>query len=408
MSSLLKGAKTYVDGQWVGAASGETFEVKNPSTGEVLASVPNMNAGDTNVAIEAARKAFTTWQDTTVRERSLLLRKWFNLCVQHHEDLAKLLTSEQGKPLAEAKGEIGYSNGFLEWFAEEARRIYGEVVPAPTRGKELVLIRQPLGVAAMITPWNFPAAMFTRKAGAALAAGCTIVLKPAEDTPLTALALAALAEEAGFPKGVVNVVTCAHANASDVGTALCKSPHVAAMSFTGSTRVGKILFRQCADTVKKLALELGGNAPFIVFNSADLDKAVDGLMVAKYRNMGQTCVSANRIYVQDGVYDAFVEKVKARMESYLVLGDGMDPKANQGPLINENQFKKVCQLVDDAKDKGAQVVMGGQPATSNGPLYYNPTILTDIKPNMDLFSEEIFGPVVPFIKFKDENVSDLL
>jgi len=402
MSSLLKGPKTYIDGQWVGAKSGDTFEVKNPSNGAVIASVPNMNAGDTNVAIDAARKAFVSWQETTVRERSLLLRKWFNLCVEHQEDLAKLLTSEQGKPLAEAKGEIGYSNGFLEWFAEEARRIYGEVVPAPAKGKELVFIRQPVGVAAMITPWNFPAAMFTRKAGAALAAGCTIVLKPAEDTPLTALALAALAEQAGFPKGVVNVVTCKHENASEVGNALCKSPHVAAMSFTGSTRVGKILYRQCADTVKKMALELGGNAPFIVFNSADLDKAVDGLMVAKYRNMGQTCVSANRVFVQDKVFEAFVEKVKGRMEAQLVLGDGMKANVNQGPLINENQFKKVCSLVEDAKVKGAQVVMGGQPATSNGPLFYNPTILTNVNSSMELFKDEIFGPVVSFIRFKDE------
>merc|ERR1711878_14645 len=273
MSSLLKGSTSYIDGQWVGAASGETFQVTNPATGAVIGSVPNMNAGDTNVAIHAAKNAFESWQQTTVRERSILLRKWFNLCVEHQEDLAKLLTSEQGKPLAEAKG------------------------------KELVFIRQPVGVAAMITPWNFPAAMFTRKAGAALAAGCTIVLKPAEDTPLTALALAALAEKAGFPKGVIDVVTCEHKNASEVGDALCKSPDVAAMSFTGSTRVGKILYRQCADTVKKMALELGGNAPFIVFNSADLDKAVDGLMVAKYRNMGQSCVSANRIFVQDQIYE---------------------------------------------------------------------------------------------------------
>jgi len=403
MSSLLKGSTSYIDGQWVGAASGETFQVTNPATGAVIGSVPNMNAGDTNVAIHAAKNAFESWQQTTVRERSILLRKWFNLCVEHHEDLAKLLTSEQGKPLAEAKGEIGYSNGFLEWFAEEARRINGEVVPAPTKGKELVFIRQPVGVAAMITPWNFPAAMFTRKAGAALAAGCTIVLKPAEDTPLTALALAALAEKAGFPKGVINVVTCEHKNASEVGDALCKSPDVAAMSFTGSTRVGKILYRQCADTVKKMALELGGNAPFIVFNSADLDKAVDGLMVAKYRNMGQTCVSANRIFVQDQIYEAFVEKVKTRMEEYLVLGNGMEANVNQGPLINENQFKKVCSLVEDAKSKGAQVVVGGSPAPNHGSLYYNPTILTNIKDNMEIFRDEVFGPVVPFIKFTEEN-----
>jgi len=400
MASLLKGPKTYVNGEWVGAVSGKTFEVTNPSNGEVIASVPDMNAGDANVAIAAAQKAFTTWRETTVKERSVLLRKWFGLCEQHKEDLAKLLTSEQGKPLAEAMGEIGYSNGFLEWFAEEARRIYGEVVPAPTKGKELVFIRQPVGVAAMITPWNFPAAMITRKAGAALAAGCTLVVKPAEDTPLTALALAALAEEAGFPKGVINVVTSTHGNASEVGQAFCESPDVAALSFTGSTRVGKILYRQCAGTVKKLALELGGNAPFIVFDSADLDKAVDGMMVAKFRNMGQTCVSTNRVFVQDGVHDAFIAKLQERITKNLVLGDGMDPKVNQGPLINTNQFKRVCNLLDGAKAAGANVVMGGSP---KGNLHFQPTIITDVNPGMEVFKDEIFGPVISVIRFKHEN-----
>ena len=404
MSSLLKDSKAYVNGQWVEASTGKTFEVKNPVDGKVIASVPDMSAGDTKVAIDAANKAFASWKETTVKERSILLRKWFNLCEEHKEDLAKLLTSEQGKPLAESRGEIGYSNGFLEWFAEEARRINGEVVPAPTKGKEMVFIRQPVGVAAMITPWNFPAAMITRKAGAALAAGCTLVVKPAEDTPLTALALANLAEQAGFPKGVVNVVTCAHANASEVGKALCDSPDVGVMSFTGSSRVGKILYRQCAGTVKKLAMELGGDAPFIVFNSADLDKAVEGMMVAKFRNMGQTCVSANRVFVQDEIHDAFIEKLRTRIEKSLVLGDGMDPNVNQGPLINQSQFTKVCSLVEDAKDKGAGVVLGGTKDEARGGLFYLPTILTDVKSSMEIFKEEIFGPVVSVIKFKNEEV----
>jgi len=402
MASLLKGSKAYVNGQWVEASTGKTFEVKNPVDGKVIASVPDMSAGDTKVAIDAASKAFASWKETTVRERSILLRKWFTLCEEHKEDLAKLLTSEQGKPLAEARGEIGYSNGFLEWFAEEARRIYGEVVPAPTKGKEMVLIRQPVGVAALITPWNFPAAMITRKAGAALASGCTIVVKPAEDTPLTALALANLAEQAGFPKGVINVVTCQHGNASDVGKAMCDSPDVGVMSFTGSSRVGKILYRQCAGTVKKLALELGGDAPFIVFNSADLDKAVEGMMVAKFRNMGQTCVSANRVFVQEEIHDAFIEKLKSKIEKALVLGDGMDPAVNQGPLINQPQFTKVCSLVDDAKGKGAGVALGGTKCEARGGLYYLPTILTDVNSTMDIFREEIFGPVVSIIKFKHE------
>ena len=404
MSTLLKDSKAYVNGQWVEASTGKTFEVKNPVDGKVIASVPDMSAGDTKVAIDAANKAFASWKETTVKERSILLRKWFNLCEEHKEDLAKLLTSEQGKPLAESRGEIGYSNGFLEWFAEEARRINGEVVPAPTKGKEMVFIRQPVGVAAMITPWNFPAAMITRKAGAALAAGCTLVVKPAEDTPLTALALANLAEQAGFPKGVVNVVTCAHANASEVGKALCDSPDVGVMSFTGSSRVGKILYRQCAGTVKKLAMELGGDAPFIVFNSADLDKAVEGMMVAKFRNMGQTCVSANRVFVQDEIHDAFIEKLRTRIEKSLVLGDGMDPNVNQGPLINQSQFTKVCSLVEDAKDKGAGVVLGGAKDEAHGGLFYLPTILTDVKSGMEIFKEEIFGPVVSVIKFKNEEV----
>ena len=404
MSSLLKDSKAYVNGQWVEASTGKTFEVKNPVDGKVIASVPDMSAGDTKVAIDAANKAFASWKETTVKERSILLRKWFNLCEEHKEDLAKLLTSEQGKPLAESRGEIGYSNGFLEWFAEEARRINGEVVPAPTKGKEMVFIRQPVGVAAMITPWNFPAAMITRKAGAALAAGCTLVVKPAEDTPLTALALANLAEQAGFPKGVVNVVTCAHANASEVGKAMCDSPDVGVMSFTGSSRVGKILYRQCAGTVKKLAMELGGDAPFIVFNSADLDKAVEGMMVAKFRNMGQTCVSANRVFVQDEIHDAFIEKLRTRIEKSLVLGDGMDPNVNQGPLINQSQFTKVCSLVEDAKDKGAGVVLGGAKDETRGGLFYLPTILTDVKSGMEIFKEEIFGPVVSVIKFKNEEV----
>jgi len=393
--------KAFVDGAWVSAASGKTFNVKNPFDGSVVAAVPDMGKEDTDKAIDAAHTAFKTWRETTAKQRSNLLRKWYELVLQNQEELATIMTKEQGKPLAEAKGEVGYGASFFEWFSEEARRINGDVVPAPQANRQMVFTREPIGVAAMITPWNFPNAMITRKVGAALASGCTCVVKPAEDTPLSALALMALAEQAGIPKGVVNVVTCAHENSSDVGKAMCASPKVAALSFTGSTRVGKILYRQCADTVKKISLELGGNAPFIVFNSADLDLAVRGLMVSKFRNAGQTCISSNRIFIQSGIYDALVAKLKETIEKEVKAGDGLAQGVTQGPLINARQFERVVRLVDEAQAKGAKVAMGGG-KDAPGELFYKPTILTDLGPSMEVFQEEIFGPVLPLIKFETE------
>jgi len=391
--------KAYINGAWVG--SDKTYEVRNPANDKVIANVPNQGEQETQQAIDAAYEAFQSWRWTTAKERSNLLRKWFDLCQANADELAKILTAEQGKPLAEAKGEVGYGNSFLEWFSEEARRIDGDVPQSPTNSKQMMFIRQPIGVAAIICPWNFPNAMITRKLGAALASGCTAVVRPAEDTPLSALAAVALAEQAGFPKGVINVVTSAQENASVIGKTMCKSPKVAAMSFTGSTRVGKILYEQCAGTVKKLSLELGGNAPFIVFDSADVDLAVSGLMASKFRNAGQTCVSSNRIMVQAGIYDQFLVKLKQVVESSIVLGDGMDQGVNQGPLINKNQFNKVSSLVEEAVSKGAKVVSGGSPHPMGG-LHYQPTILTDTTSEMGLTCEEIFGPVIPIRKFQTE------
>lgn len=401
MASLIKD-KAFINGAWVSATSGKTFEVTNPVNGKVIASVPDMDAIDANKAIDAAHEAFQTWRDTTAKERSALLRKWFEICNKNHEELAKILTAEQGKPLAEAKGEVTYGSSFLEWFSEEARRINGDVVQAPAANKRMLFVREPIGVAAMITPWNFPNAMITRKVGAALASGCTVVVKPAEDTPLSALAVAALAEEAGIPKGVFNVVTSRLENSSEVGKALCSSSKVRALSFTGSTRVGKILYRQCADTVKKISLELGGNAPFIVFDSADVDLAVAGCMASKFRNAGQTCVSSNRILVQSGIYDKFVAKLKETVEKSVVLGDGMDNGVNQGPIINKNQFARVTRLVDDAVRKGAKVILGGS-KHEIGDLFYKPTIISDMQEDMECFKEEIFGPVISIKKFETED-----
>eukprot|EP00090_Calanus_glacialis_P038179 TRINITY_DN6672_c0_g1_i1.p1 TRINITY_DN6672_c0_g1~~TRINITY_DN6672_c0_g1_i1.p1 ORF type:complete len:498 (+),score=139.20 TRINITY_DN6672_c0_g1_i1:130-1494(+) len=369
--------------------------------GKVLCSVPDMSSADTLTAVEAASEAFKSWQYTTAKERSNLLRGWYNLCVQNGEELARLLTAEQGKPLPEARGEIGYGNSFLEWFSEEARRINGEIAGSPTNTKEMLFIRQPIGVAAMITPWNFPNAMITRKVGAAMAAGCTCVLKPAEDTPLSALALGELAEQAGIPKGVFNIVTSSRENTAEVGKVLCESPLVAGLSFTGSTQVGKILYRQSASTVKRLGLELGGNAAFIVFESADLDLAVAGCMASKFRNAGQTCVSTNRVLVQESVHDVFVEKLQEAMEKQLVLGDGFAEGVSQGPLINKSQYNKVCSMVESAVSSGAKVVVGGAPS-SVSPLHYQPTILTEVTDSMTLFQEEIFGPVVSVAKFSTE------
>lgn len=400
VDSLIKD-KAYVNGAWINANSNKCFDVTNPMNSKVITSVPDMNAEDVSLAVDAAQDAFQTWRGTTAKYRSDLLRKWFNLCVANHEGLAKLLTAEQGKPLAESRGELVYGSSYIEWFSEECRRIYGEVAQSPVSSKEMLFIRQPIGVVGMITPWNFPNAMITRKVAAALAAGCTCVVKPAEDTPLSALALGALAEEAGIPPGVVNVVTSSRAHTAEVGQVLCQSQKVAGISFTGSTNVGKILYRQSADTIKRLGLELGGNAPFIVFESANLDLAVQGCMASKFRNAGQTCVSTNRVFVQESIKEEFINKLKAAMDN-LVLGDGLTEGVSQGPIINKSQFDKVCGMVSDARSQGAQLVVGGEAHPQAGELFYKPTILTNVTENMSLYKEEIFGPVVSIKTFQTE------
>ncbi|XP_022188250.2 glutarate-semialdehyde dehydrogenase [Nilaparvata lugens] len=393
--------KGFINGSWVDAKSGKTFEVKNPATGEVIGLAPDMDVEDTKSAIKAAADAFPAWAKTPAKERGVLLRKWYDLMVSNSDEIAKILTWEAGKPLSESKGEITYGNSFIDWFAEEARRINGEVLQSPVRNREMVLLKQPIGVAALITPWNFPHAMITRKAGAALAAGCTCVIRPAEDTPFTALALVDLADKAGIPKGVINIVTSGRPNAAPIGKELCENPLVAGLSFTGSTEVGKLLYKQCATGIKRVGLELGGNAPFIVFNSADINKAVEGAIASKFRNCGQTCISANRFIIQDGVFDEFVEKLRDRMSKFK-LGNGMDCDVNQGPLINAAQVKKVEAIVKDAVDKGAKVLHGGERASNIGELFYVPTLLVDIKPNMACYTEEIFGPIAVCLKFKTE------
>jgi len=327
------------------------------------------------------------------------LQKWHKLIEENSQEIAEIMTAESGKPINESKGEVAYGNAFVEWFAEEARRVYGEIVPSPTPNREIIVMKQPIGVAALITPWNFPMAMITRKAGAALAAGCTVVVKPSEDTPLTALAVAKLAVDAGIPKGVINVVTTKEA--APIGDLFCKSPDVRGISFTGSTEVGKLLFRNSADGIKRICLELGGNAPFIVFDSANIEKAVDGAMASKFRNCGQTCVSANRFFVQDSIYDKFVGQLKKRVEA-LKIGDGQGCDVQIGPLINEMQFKKVSGFVEDARSKKANIILGGKPLADHGALFYAPTIVTDVPPSAQLYSEEVFGPVVSIIRFRDE------
>nr|XP_045610590.1 succinate-semialdehyde dehydrogenase, mitochondrial-like isoform X1 [Procambarus clarkii] len=393
--------EAYIGGKWVGAASGKLFPVTNPANDKVIASVPDMEEADTRAAIDSAYEAFKTWQKTTARERSLLLRKWYNLMEEHKEDLALIITAEAGKPVTESRGEIGYGNSFLEWYSEEAKRIYGEVAQSPSASKEMIFLRQPIGVAAMITPWNFPNAMITRKAGAALAAGCTCVIKPAEDTPLSALAAVDLAEKAGFPPGVINVVTTSRANTSVVGELMCTSKKVAGVSFTGSTAVGRLLYKLCSDGVKRIGLELGGNAPFIVFNSANIKSAVEGLMIAKFRNSGQACISANRILVQEEVYDKFLEALMETVSKTLVIGDGFEKEVNIGPLINNSQLKKVERIVNDSVAAGAKVELGGK-CHSIGSKFFQPTILSNVTEDMACFQEEIFGPVIALKKFKTE------
>ena len=394
--SLLK-ARCYIDGQWVDADNGATIEVRNPATGALIGSIPNAGAAQTKAAIAAADRAFGPWKERTAEDRARILRRWFELMMQHQEDLALLMTSEQGKPLAEAKGEIAYAASYIEWFAEEARRIYGEVIPSPWQDRRILVTREPVGVCAAITPWNFPAAMITRKVAPALAAGCTIIVKPATQTPLSALAMAELAARAGVPTGVFSVIT---GDARPIGGELTASPVVRKLTFTGSTEVGRVLAAQCAPTLKKMSLELGGNAPFIVFDDADLDAAVIGAIASKYRNTGQTCVCANRLLVQDGVYEVFAEKL-GRAVAALKVGNGLDKGIDQGPLIDEAALAKVEELVADATSKGARVVAGGQRHALGG-TFYEPTILADLRPDMRIAQEEVFGPVAPLFRFTSE------
>ena len=387
----------YVDGRWIDADDGATFPVGNPATGETLAHVPKLGAGETRRAIEAANAAWGPWRAKTAKERANTLRKWFNLMMENTEDLARLMTAEQGKPLAESKGEIGYAAAFIEWFAEEAKRIYGDTIPQHGADKRIVVIKEPIGVVAAITPWNFPSAMITRKCAPALAAGCPVVIKPASATPLSAFALAELAERAGIPKGVLNVVT---GSAAAVGGELTRNPLVRKLSFTGSTEVGKTLMAQCARTVKKTSMELGGNAPFIVFDDADLDAAIKGAMASKYRNTGQTCVCANRIYVQDEVYDEFTGRL-AQAVSGLKVGDGLKGETHQGPLIDMKAVEKVEDHVKDAIAKGARLVAGGKRHKLGG-TFFEPTILADVTQAMKVAREETFGPVAPLFRFKTD------
>ena len=387
----------YVDGRWHDADSGKTLAVTNPATGEVLGTVPNMGAAETRRAIEAANAAWPAWRAKTAKERSACLRKWADLMMANQEDLAIIMTAEQGKPLTESRGEIVYAASFIEWFAEEARRVYGDTIPGHLPDKRIVVIKQPVGVCAAITPWNFPAAMITRKVGPALAAGCTMVSKPASATPFSALALAELAERAGVPKGVFSVVT---GSAKAIGGEMTSNPLVRKLTFTGSTEIGKVLLEQCARTVKKTSMELGGNAPFIVFEDADLDAAAEGAIASKYRNAGQTCVCANRILVQDKVYDAFAAKLAERVAK-LRIGNGLEPGVTTGPLIDEAAVKKVEEHVADAVAKGAKIMVGGKRHALGG-LFFEPTILTNVNPSMKVTREETFGPVAPLFRFKDE------
>ena len=389
--------QAYIDGSWVDADSGQTIKVNNPATNEIIGTVPKMGAAETRRAIEAAEKALPAWRALTAKERANKLRRWFELMIQNQDDLARLMTIEQGKPLAEAKGEIAYAASFLEWFGEEAKRIYGDTIPGHQPDKRIIVIKQPIGVTAAITPWNFPSAMITRKAGPALAAGCTMVLKPASQTPYSALALAELAERAGIPKGVFSVVT---GSAGEVGGELTGNPIVRKLTFTGSTEIGRQLMAECAKDIKKVSLELGGNAPFIVFDDADLDAAVDGALVSKYRNNGQTCVCANRLYVQDGVYDAFVEKLKAAVAK-LNIGNGLEQGVTTGPLIDSKAVAKVEEHIADAVGKGAKVVAGGKPHALGG-TFFEPTILVDVPKNALVSKDETFGPLAPVFRFKDE------
>ncbi len=390
--------RCYINGHWVDADGGATIAVTNPATGEVLGTVPKLLADETRRAIEAAQQAWPAWRALAAKERSNILRKWFDLMIANQHDLAVLMTLEQGKPLAESLGEIAYGASFVEWFAEEAKRVYGDTIPATSRDKRIVVLKQPIGVVAAITPWNFPNAMITRKCAPALAAGCPVVIKPATETPYSALALAVLAEEAGIPPGVLNILT---GSAAAIGGELTSNPAVRKLSFTGSTEVGKILMRQCADTVKKVSMELGGNAPFIVFDDADLDAAVDGVMASKFRNTGQTCVCANRILVQDGVYDEFAKKLTVAVRR-MKIGSGLDEGVEQGPLINQAAVDKIQEHLDDALAKGAKILTGGGPHPLGG-TFYQPTVIVDATSAMLVTQEETFGPLAPLYRFKNDD-----
>jgi len=387
----------YIDGAWVDADGGGTIPVENPANGERLGTVPKMGAAETRRAIAAADRAMPAWQAKTAKERAGILRKWFELMMANQEDLAQLMTAEQGKPLTESRGEIAYAGAFIEWFAEEGKRIYGDTIPAHGADKRIVVLKQPIGVCGAITPWNFPSAMITRKAGPALASGCTMVLKPASQTPFSALALCELAERAGVPKGVFSCVT---GTAKEIGGEITSNPTVRKVTFTGSTEIGKLLMAQCAATVKKTSMELGGNAPFIVFDDADLDAAVKGAIASKYRNAGQTCVCANRILVQDGVYDAFAKKL-ADAANAMKVGNGAEAGTVIGPLIDMKAIEKVEQHVADALKKGARVVVGGKRHTLGG-SFYQPTVLADVTTDMMVTREETFGPVAPLFRFKTD------
>ncbi|MDM8350551.1 NADP-dependent succinate-semialdehyde dehydrogenase [Pseudomonas sp. sp1636] len=389
--------QAYIDGAWLDADSGQTIAVNNPASGEIIGSVPKMGRAETRRAIEAAERALPAWSALTAKERASKLRRWFELMMENQDDLGRLMTIEQGKPLSEAKGEIAYAASFLEWFAEEAKRVYGDTIPGHQPDKRIIVLKQPIGVTAAITPWNFPSAMITRKAGPALAAGCTMVLKPASQTPYSALALAALAEKAGIPPGVFSVVT---GSASEVGGELTGNPIVRKLTFTGSTEIGRQLMAECAQDIKKVSLELGGNAPFIVFDDADLDAAVEGALISKYRNNGQTCVCANRLYIQNGVYDAFVDKLKAAVAK-LKIGNGLDDGTTTGPLIDAKAMAKVQEHIADALGKGARLVAGGKPHSLGG-SFFEPTILVDVPKHAAVAKEETFGPLAPLFRFADE------
>jgi len=385
---------SYVNGAWVESSAHGVLEVDNPATGEIVGTVPRLGQAETRRAIDAAARAFPAWRKTTAKARAVVMRRWFDLMMANQEDLARLMTTEQGKPLAESRGEVAYAASFLEWFGEEAKRVYGDTIPGHQADKRIVVIKEPIGVVACITPWNFPLAMITRKAGPAMAAGCTVVLKPASQTPFSALALAELAERAGVPRGVFNVIT---GSATEIGGELTANPTVRKLSFTGSTETGKVLMAQCAATVKKLSLELGGNAPFIVFDDADLDAAVEGAILSKYRNTGQTCVCANRLLVQDRVYDAFAAKLATAVRK-LTPAPGFDEDATQGPLIDDRAVEKVESHIADATSKGAEVLVGGK-RHARGGRFFEPTILTGVTPAMAIAREETFGPVAPLFRF---------